>query len=284
MNARSLRAAAAVSLVLAAAAGVARGEEEESILDRPPDKDAWPTELVRRPLTLAQGMFELTLPVNANMAPGAFGEPVFVNPSLYYGVTPNVTVGVRHFVGLCVTGSSHGCGDVYNDVSVDSIWSFVRGQNTDVALGAALNASHLDPVTLNAEVRVAARYRMGSVAAVTVAPQLNFGLTERDTQATIVGTNATTASGNREVLTIPVTLQVQGTDRLAAAVSTALAGPLDPQVGGFGDAYTIPLAFEADYAVTNMLDLGANFSFTNLAGKNSTSDARFGKVFARARF
>jgi hypothetical protein len=153
-----------------------------------------------------------------------------------------------------------------------------------VALGAALNASHLDPVTLNAEVRLAARYRMGSVAAVTVAPLLNFGLTERDTQATIVGTNATTASGNREVLTVPVTLQVQGTDRLAVAVSTAIAGPLDPQVGGFGDSYTIPLAAEVDYAVTNMLDLGANFSFTNLAGKNSTSDARFGKVFARARF
>jgi hypothetical protein len=283
MNARSLRAAAAASLVLAAAAGLARADEE-SVLDRPPDKDAWPTELVRRPLTLAQGMFELTLPVNANLAPGAVAQPVFLNPSLYYGVTPNVTVGLRHFVGLCVTGSSNGCGDVYNDVSVDSIWSFVREQNTDVALGAALNASHLDPVTLNAEVRLAARYRMGSVAAVTVAPQLNFGLTERDTQATIVGTNATTASGNREVLTVPVTLQVQGTDRLAVAVSTAIAGPLDPQVGGFGDSYTIPLAAEVDYAVTNMLDLGANFSFTNLAGKNSTSDARFGKVFARARF
>jgi hypothetical protein len=284
MNATSLRAATAA--LLATAFGAAHAQE--SVLDLPPDREAWPTELVRRPLTLAQGMFELTLPVNANLAPGDFGKPVFSNPSLYYGVTPDVSVGVRHFTGLCFSGSSNGCADVYDDVSVDSIWSFVRGASTDVAVGAALNATRLsDPFTSNAEVRLAVRYRMGSVAAITLAPQLNVGLSQRDTTATVAVTTATTTTavrGNREALTVPATLQVQATDRLAVTVGAALAGPLDPEVGGFGDFYTIPVSGEVDYAVTNMIDVGANLSYTNLLGKSSTAANRFGKVFVRARF
>jgi hypothetical protein len=210
------------------------------------------------------------------------------NPSLYYGLTPGVTVGLRHFTGLCFSGSSNGCEKVYDDVSIDSIWSFVRGASTDVAVGAALNATRLsDPWTTNAEVRLAVRYRMGSVAAVTVAPQLNVGLSQRDTTTAVVVTTATTrtaAAGNREVLTIPATLQVQATDRLAVTAGAALAGPLDPAVGGFGDLYTIPVSGEVAYAFTNMLDLGANLSYPNLLGKSSTAAARSGKVFVRARF
>jgi hypothetical protein len=281
MHVTSLRAAVAAILMTA----LGSAGEEESVLDLPPDKDAWPIELVRRPLTLAQGMIELTLPVNASLAPGAFGKPVFFDPSLYYGVTPNVTIGLRHFVGLCVTGSSNGCEDVYRDASLDAIWSLVRGAFTDVAVGAALNATRLSaPFTSSAEIRVAVRYRVGSVAAITLAPQLDVGLSERDRGTSVVGTDETAATGNREVITLPATLEVQATERLAIAVGAALAGPLDPALGGFGDAYAIPVSGEVDYALTNMLDVGANLSYRNLLGKGSTAADRFGKVFVRARF
>lgn len=265
--------------------------ELPSLLDQPRSKEDWPQELVRRPLTLAPGMLELTLPVNANLSDGAVGEPVFLNPSLYYGVTQGLTVGVRHFLGLCVTGGDHGCPKVYNDVGIDTIWSLGQGDTWDFALGAALNATRFDPFTLSAEGRLAARWRLYPLA-VTVAPQLDVGLTERDTGvATIAGGGGgvgggagATGLGNREVLTIPVTVQLQATRQLAVSVGVALSGPLSTAGDlGFGDLYTIPVAAGVDYALTSMLDLGAAFSFSNLLGKDGSADDRFGKVFARIR-
>lgn len=285
---RRLAAVAAAALLAAAPAAA-----QESILDRPPEKEAWPIRIVERPLTLAQDMFELTLPVNANLSPGDFAKPVFLNPSLYYGVTPFLTVGVRHFVGLCVSGAADGCPDVYRDVSLDAIWSVVRGGGAggglDVALGAALNATHLsDPFTSSVEARLTVRYRAGTMAALTLAPQLDVGLTQRDVApggTPIAGTTATTAAfGNREILTVPASLQVQVLEPLAISAGLALVGELDPLVGSFGDTYTIPVSAEVDWSFTNTVDVGATLSFLNLLGKDSTADQRFGKVFVRARF
>jgi hypothetical protein len=218
-------------------------------------------------------------------------------------VSDKLTVGVRHFLGLCVSGRANGCSKVYNDVGVDTIWSLGQSDTWDFALGAALNATDFDPFTLNAEGRVAARWRMYPFA-VTLAPQLNVGLNERDTgRAEIVGGGGAaggagaTALPNREVLTIPLTLQVQATRQVAVSVGAAISGPLSG-VGvrdgfggelGFGDLYRIPVTLGVDCALTNMLDLGAAFNFGNVFGANSDAgsrnrfDDRFGKVFARIR-
>jgi hypothetical protein len=104
-----------------------------------------------------------------------------------------------------------------------------------------------------------------------------------------------TAFTNREVLTIPLTLQLQATRQVAVSLGTALSGPLSGGTDaagrdlGFGDLYSIPVTLGVDCALTNMLDVGAAFNFGNVFGANNDAggrdrfDDRFGKVFARIR-
>jgi hypothetical protein len=288
-----IAAAAAFLAALAAPAGA-----QESILDRPIEKEGWPIEITRRPLTLAPDMAEVTVPVDINLSKDRAGKPVSLAPSLYYGVADGVSVGIRHFLGLCVSGGDNGCPKVYDDVSVDTIWRLWRGSGTDLAFGAALNASPVtDPFTLSGEVRLIGRITAGPVA-LAAAPAFTFGITHRDDAglktAPLAFPLATypygfwqTDAGNKELLAIPVSLQFQATPNALLAVSATLDGPLNPIVGGFSDVYTIPVGAAVVVSPTNMFDLGASFTFLNLLGKQvggaSRADARGMQVFLAYR-
>jgi hypothetical protein len=291
----SPRAAVAALLAALSAAALA----QESVLDRPIEKEGWPEEITRRPLTLAEGMLEVTVPLGIGMSKDRAGKPIFFAPSAYYGVSDALTVGLRHFQGLCVSGGPE-CPKVYADVSVDSIWRVWRGPSTDVAVGVALNASPItDPFALSAEGRVVARVR-GGPAALTVAPALEVGLTNRDAAVSRTGPLAfplatttfgfyetfPTAPGNREVLRIPATLAVQATPSLVIALAASLDGPLDPQVGSFSDYYSIPVG-AALVLSGDMFDLGVSFTFLNLLGRQTgvpdRSDLRGAQAFLSYR-
>lgn len=286
----SLRAAAALLTAVAAAAALA----QESVLDRPIEKEGWPAEITRRPLTLADGMLEVTVPLGIGLSKDRAGKPIFFTPSVYYGVTDTLTLGIRHFQGLCVSGGPD-CPKVYNDLSVDSLWRVWRGGSTDVAVGVALNLSPVtDPFALAAEARVVARLR-GGPASLTVAPALEVGITNRDAARTepLAFPLATTTFGffqtvpnGREMLRVPATLAVQATPSLALAVATSLDGPLDPPTGGFWDYYRIPLGVGLVLFV-DKVDLGASFTFLNLLGKQTgqldRTDIRGMQVFVTYR-
>jgi hypothetical protein len=289
----SLRAIAAAVL---AAASPAAAVAQESVLDRPIEKEGWPSEVTRRPLTLAAGMLELTVPLGLGVSKDRGGKPIFFAPSVYYGVTDALTLGLRHFQGLCVSGGPD-CPKVYADVSVDSLWRLWRGASTDVAVGAALNVSPVtDPFALSGEARVVARLR-GGPASLIIAPAFEVGLTNRDAAverteplafplATTTFGFFQTQPGNREMLRIPATLAVQATPNLALAVAASLDGPLDPPTGGFSDYYTIPLGGAIVFS-SNEFDLGASFTFLNLFGKQTPfvdrADLRGMQVFVSYR-
>ena len=63
---------------------------------------------------------------------------MFLNPSVSYGVTDDWTVGIRHFVGVCPSGEDNGCEQLYDDVSVDTLYSFGRRGPVDVAARAMM--------------------------------------------------------------------------------------------------------------------------------------------------
>ena len=303
MQGRLVRAVAAAF----GAAAVAAAAAQESVLDQPPDRESWPTEITRRPLTLAPGMVEAHVPVHVLASSERFGEPVSIAPSVYYGAAERVTVGLRHFRGLCITGKSNGCPEVYDDVSVDSIWGLTR----DVALGLALNAGPLDPFALAVEGRVVARLASGPVA-LTIAPSLNVGITERETRLLARITDggalllfvrpkplplafplATTTwgffqqePGNKEFLAVPVSLTVEAVPKVAVSLASALDGPLESSAfpgTGFGDLYTIPLGAAVIATPDRGFDLGASFTFLNLFGRNGGSEARALQLFATYR-
>lgn len=246
----------------------------------------WPQEVTQRPLTLDQGMVELWLPVNMNMTDGRELEPVNLNPSIYFGVTDSWMIGVRHFVGICTTGEDEGCREVYDDVSLDTVFAFGRGTGLNLGIGGAINYAPIkDDPAWSAEVRLLARAGGGAVA-ITAMPTINFGLNDRDRDSDLLpdgvpsikmtgtplnlGTyNVLTPAispGNREYLLVPVTLQLQLGELLAVAVGASLNGPINAEDLDFSDVYTIPVSVAAVFTLFPSVDIGAALTFPNLAG------------------
>ncbi len=270
---------------------------QESVLDRPIEKEGWPAEFTRRPLTLARDMLELMVPLDVTLSARRAGEPVFLAPSLYYGVTDALTLGVRHFLGLCLSGSAHGCPKTYNDVGLDALWRLVHEAGSELAVGASLDASPIsDPFTLSGEVRIVGRF--GNPIALALAPSLNFGLNQRNApivKATAMAFPLATypfgwvelSAGNREFLSLPVALTLQLTPVLAVSVASALDGPLDPPTGDFGDFYRIPVGAAVVVSPTNAFDAGLSFTLLNLFGKQlpggDAADQRGLQIFAALR-
>ncbi len=289
---------AGMVLVAAVLGASPRASAEESVLDEPIEKEGWPTEIVRRPLTLAEDMLEIVAPANVNVSTGRVADPVYLSPSVYYGVSDGLTVGVRHLLGLCVTDKG-GCPKVYNDVGLDTLWRLRHLAGADLALGVALDAAPIaDPFTLAGEVRLVARWAGGPFA-FAIAPTLNFGLTQRDSDrvrkrvavafplATYPFGWVQDTPGNKEFVSVPASLQIQVLPPIAVVFGMALSGPLDPPAGDFGDLYTIPVGVAAIASPTHMIDLGASLTFGNLLGRRipntDRADPRGMQVFAAIR-
>jgi hypothetical protein len=246
----------------------------------------WPNEITQRPLTLPAGMAEIWLPLTANLADGSEFEPYWLNPSIRYGVTDNLMLGLRHFVGVCPAGEENGCGEVYNDVSVDALLAVGSGRGVSFGLGGAINYAPIeDDPAWSAEVRLVARAGGGAFA-LTASPTLNIGLNDRDGGTDVLpgevpplkwtGTPLNLGSydvltlavtpGNREYLLVPVTLQLQLGELFAVAAGASLNGPLNAEDLDFGDVYTIPVSVAGVFTLHPMVDVGAALTFPNLAG------------------
>jgi hypothetical protein len=293
-----VRAAAAALLVTSTtAAGAA-----EPALGGP--RDAWPAEITRRPLTLGGGMVEVWAPLQLNASEDADWEPVTSNPSIAFGVTDRWMIQVRHIVGLCFGGESAGCPEPYDDVGGMTRLSLGRGGGLDIALQGAVHAFRIasgDPRLWSADASVLLRAGGGALA-LTVQPTVSFGLNERDALVTRVtpiawnlgtydvvtpGVTAVTPGpssiGNKETVSLPVTVQLQLGPALALAVGASLEGPLDPEVGSFEDYYRIPAGVAAVFTPLRYLDVGASLTFPSFAGADDTRDLRQLALFAAFR-
>jgi hypothetical protein len=261
--------------------------------------------LVDRPLTLPAGGFEAWVPAHFNIASNEIGKPVFLNPSLYVGVAPGVSLGLRHFVGLCLGGTSNGCQQVYNDASIEAVISLGRATGWDGALRLAVNAAPIgsgtfeqfvndtNSVTWAGEAGVDLRLR-GRFVALTASPSVTFGLANRDTRAR---RNATGFAGfgtyhilypgpitsNREFLSVPVTVQAQILPVLAVYAGGAYQSEIDPKSGSFGDEYAIPVTIGAAAGFGRSFEVGASLLWPNLLGKNGGGSERLANVFVGLR-
>lgn len=216
--------------------------------------------------TLHQGAISIDGDLVMSLSKNAVFKPVQIVPNLYYGVSPELTVGFAHnpFAeifqtsgrGLCITGSSNGCAKVYNNFSLDALFSFLRSSTMDLAAHGGLDFLFLDPFWMSLRLGVKGKTAAGPLA-IVFDPALNIGLTKR-------------SDGNKEALTLPVRIGFMATQQLNVGLSIALVGPFDH----FGDLYRIPLGVGATYALNNLVDVRAQFSFDNLAGKGGGADQR----------
>jgi hypothetical protein len=286
---RTSLARTAVAAALLTIIGPALGAES---LGR--NKDEWPNEITKRPLTLGTGMLELWLPVQLNASNGADWKPVTANPSLGFGITDEWMIGIRHIVGVCLGGADNGCPNVYNDVGAFTRLSLGRGGGIDFAIQGGVDYVRFqDPTNWAAWAGVILRGGGGPVA-LTLAPSVSFGLKDRDTipnRSQPISWNAgsydlvtpETTFDNREHLSVPVTLQLQLGPVVAVEVGASLEGPLNPNTSSFGSEYRVPAGAAVIFTPLKYLDVGASFTAPQLWGNKNNSDIRALAIFIALR-
>ena len=89
----------------------------------------WPSEIIERPLTLAQDLAQLDVPVVFNLIDSTMWKPVFIPARLAYGVNSDVTLAVTHQVGFCLSGPTNGCPKLYNDVGLEGLIAIMPSED-----------------------------------------------------------------------------------------------------------------------------------------------------------
>ena len=232
----------------------------------------WPSEFIERPLTLAEDLGQLDVPVAFNLTESNMWKPLFIPARLAYGMNSDVTLAVTHQVGFCLSGATNGCPKLYNDVGLEGLIAIMPSGRLQAALAVGTELLSIsDPFVASAVVGFDSRLVVGPLA-LRLDPRLRVGVTQRDI-------------GNKEFLTVPATLQFQMTPSVALFSALAVSGPLNPATGSFSNYYMVPLNFGFAYG-TGDYDFGASFTFLDLRGNvlPSATGARVGQAFASLRF
>ena len=244
--------------------------DAQNLAELPPeyDKQSWPVAVVERPLTLDAGMVEIRgRTVVVDLSDGSVAEPVSLAPSVYFGITDELEVGITHRLplphsvgaGICVTGDDGGCRAAYNNVGLDGLWRFVRSNHVEVAarLGVEVPAFDVAPdddgedsLLLGLRLGVAAKLHSGNFGLV-FEPSVYVGLGNREL-------------GNEEFIEFPLLVQYQISPVFEAHLITGVNGPAED----FADFNNVPLGAGVTYTVGRSVDVGADFVFPNLLGPN----------------
>ena len=218
-------------------------------------------------MVLPKGRLLLDAFAEINLSSDAVFKPFSLTPDLWYGVTPDVTIGLTHsslarigFMGgvgdaLCLTGSSNGCDGVYPGAALLLRYGLKKG-NTPMAFEGGIVINDFDPFQIAVKLGLAGRYESGKIA-VEFMPNVQFGLTNREPTAGM-GVIVVT---NKEVLSIPLSLLYKATPVVTLQLQTGAFIPLEDT----GDGYFIPLTIGGHYTVNNSLSLTLAFSLPFLA-------------------
>src|SRR5207244_1230135 len=98
----------------------------------------WPSEIIERPLTLAQDLAQLDVPVVFNLIDSTMWKPVFIPERLAYGVNSDVTLAVTHQVGFCLNRPTNGYLKLYNDVELETLIAIMPTGPLQAALRAGM--------------------------------------------------------------------------------------------------------------------------------------------------
>lgn len=255
-----------------------------AVVPEPPEPVAAPR-TGGAPLTIGRGRLVIAgSTLNVNLSSGAVGEPVSLAPSVWFGVTDKISVGLTHDggttawsprpgvrvttkeelgitdtevsgSGICVTGKDANCAKPYNNVGVDALIGITDGKFS-VAGHVGVDALSLEEMTLGTRLGVLGRFAATSKVSIVFDPRVQLAITDRE------------FTGDR--LDIPLWVWFEPATTLGFYVHTGLSGPFD----GLGDSFNVPVGVGASFHASPKLTLGADFHFSNLLGKGSSADGR----------
>src|SRR4051812_32455175 len=149
-------------------------------------------------LVLQKGRLSLNAYLEINLSSGGTFKPVSISPDLWYGITDDITAGVVHsavgttgFIGgvgesLCLTGSSSGCADLYQNAGVEGRYR-LKMSSIALAADAGLYSGHVtDLKLLELKVGAVGRWHQGPLT-IEGAPNLLIAVTDRSSSTTTGG-------------------------------------------------------------------------------------------------
>jgi hypothetical protein len=230
---------------------------------------AGPTDAFAPSLVLDRSHFALGLGVEANLAPLLVGSPTSLAPDFWYGVTPELTLGVIHSDAsidrvpvffepgetICIRLEQISCPRRYHGSGLDGLYEVQRGA-LEVALHARVLLRDVDPIkpaiTLGATLRWQHRW-----LAIVGDPFVQLGLVHTD-------------AGNRAELWLPVTLAVAP----LALLSFELRTGYNADFAVWNDGYYVPLFARIRARASHELDVGAGIGFASLVGTQNNPRER----------
>jgi hypothetical protein len=253
----------------------------------------YPDEYALRPLTLAAGMFQATLPIVINLSKNAVAKPVWIPLDLRFGVTNEFEVFVSHNVtgalplaaggGLCIGGTDRGCDKFYNNVNVGGQFSFFKASGLELSGLLALDFRQIsDPMLLSVDLGIGFKYVAAPVS-VKIAPQIGILVTNRSGTTSTSGGTTTTFTPNKELIAVPLQVAFQAAPQIAIFLDSGLFS----WTKNFGDKYIVPVGIGGDFLAMHGLDVGLEFMMPTLAKGSAYSggaaDNRTLMVFASWR-
>lgn len=237
------------------------------------DGNAGPTDPFAPSLVLDENHFAAALTFEANLAPLQVGSPASLAPDLWYGITPDLTVGVIHSDAsidrvpvffepgetICIRLETVSCPRHYHGSGVDGLYAIERGP-LEVALHARFLIRDVDPIkpalTLGSTLRW--RHRWLSIVG---DPFVQLGL-------------ANTAAGNRAELWLPVTFAFAPIARASLELHTGY----NTDLAVWNDGYYVPVLVRVRGRVTEQLDVGAGVGFASVIGTQNNPRERMMEV------
>jgi hypothetical protein len=225
---------------------------------------AAPDDLIARPLVLDQGQARVDLTAEINFSSNLVGQPTSLAPDLWFGVLPELTVGLIHSdnsldriqpgASFCVRTDPIVCPDGYHGSGLDVLYSITAG-----SFAAAAHARVLlfeKPLPDDEPSRFVPAVTIGSALrwhrgrwSIDGDPYLQLGVANRP-------------YGNRAQLWLPIVLAVQPIPRLAVEVHTGWNSAL----AIVGDGYNVPAGVGVRARALWNVDVGALFGFASSLG------------------
>jgi hypothetical protein len=214
---------------------------------------------VKRGVQGPAGLVHSRVLLHINTSKNAVGKPVSLAPDIWYSVSDVFQLGILHNgpmgwqtrpgAGLCLSGKSNGCPEVYDNIGFDALYGLAFGDFHFSLHSSLYILSFQGDTPLQLTLGAATKLHLSDQFAIFLDPAFGIGLNSRDT--------------NKDWFYLPVEFQFQAVPPVAFKLLTGVLGPLS----GFGDNYQIPLGLGVIGNLSEAIDLGIRFSFDNLLGK-----------------
>lgn len=227
---------------------------------------AEPDDIIGRPLVLDRGQLDAQLSVETNVSTNLFARPLSLAPDVWYGVMPDLTIGVIHSdlavdrlapgASVCLRTDAFICQHTYHGSGLDALFALTTGSFA-AAAHVRMLVRDLEPYFEPAGTFGATlRWQRGRFA-ITGDPYVQIGFDNN-------------RHGNRSALWLPITLAVQPLPRWAIDLYTGW----NSDFAVIRDGYYVPAGIGTTVRATTHIDAGATFGFPNILGPQNDVKSR----------